>query len=219
MEKRNRRSLWAGLSLLGAFGLWTGLVRLVDVRAIGPKESSVGFGAVNGAFHQWTGVHWGLYAVTDWLGLVPIGIALGFAGLGLWQLIRRRGLTKVDRSILALGGFYLAVMAAYLLFEKVVVNYRPVLIGGNLEVSYPSSTTLLVLCVIPTAMMQLKSRIPNPAVCRGVLGILGGFAVFMTAGRLISGVHWLSDIVGGGLLSAGLVEVYAFGARQEGRSR
>ena len=99
-------------------------------------------------------------------------------------------------------------MAMYLLFEEVVINYRPVLIDGNLEASYPSSTTMLALCVLPTAMMQLKNRIRRRAVRRTVLVVLGVFTAFMVAGRLISGVHWLTDIIGGALLSVGLVLLY-----------
>lgn len=153
-------------------------------------------------------MHWALYTLTDWLGLVPIGIALGFAVLGLVQLIRRKSLLKVDRDILILGGFYIVVLAAYLLFETVVINFRPVLIDGKLEASYPSSTTMLALCVLPTAMIQLKTRIRGDAVRRAILGIFVAFTVFMVVGRLLSGVHWLSDIVGGVLLSAGLVPLY-----------
>ena len=103
----------------------------------------------------------------------------------------------MDRSILVLGGFYIVVMAMYLLFEEVVINYRPVLIDSNLESSYPSSTTMLALCVLPTAMMQLKSRIRHIAVRRAVLVTLGALTAFMVVGRLISGVHWLTDIIGG----------------------
>ena len=86
------------------------------------------------------------------------------------------------------------------------------MIDGKLEASYPSSTTMLALCVLPTAMMQLKTRIHGDAVRRAVLVILAAFSVFMVVGRLISGVHWLSDIVGGVLLSAGLVSLYALAA-------
>ena len=154
MERKNKKMLALGASLVAAFALWTVLVRFVDVRAIGPEGSSVGFAALNGFVHELTGVNWLLYTVTDWLGLVPIAAALGFAILGLVQLIKRKSLWKVDRSILALGVFYIVVIAAYVFFEMVVINYRPTLIEGYLEASYPSSTTMLVTCVMPTAAMQ-----------------------------------------------------------------
>ena len=219
MKKKNTKILSAALGALAAFALWTVLLRFVDVQPIGPDGSRVGFASINGAFHALTGVHWTLYTLTDWLGLVPIGIAIGFAVLGLVQLLRRKSLLKVDRDILLLGGFYLVVLAVYVLFETVVINYRPVLIGGKLEASYPSSTTVLALCILPTAMMQLQTRIRREAVRRAVLGILAAFTVFMVAGRLISGVHWLSDITGGVLLSAGLVMLYAFAMKREDGGR
>lgn len=111
---------------------------------------------------------------------------------------------------LVLGGFYIIVMALYLLFEVFIINYRPVLIDGHLEASYPSSTTMLVLCVIPTAMMQLNSQILNQTFRKVILGFLVIFTAFMVIGRLISGVHWFTDIVGGILLSTGLVVLYHF---------
>ena len=212
MKKQNKKPLWIGLASLAAFALWTGLVCCVDVRPIGPQGTTVGFAALNGAFHRLTGVHWALYTITDWLGLVPLGIALGFAALGLAQLLRRKRLCRVDRSILALGGLYLAVLAAYLLFEHAAINARPVLIGGQLEVSYPSSTTMLALCVLPAAMLQCKARIRNAVACKITRGALAALTVFLVLGRLLSGVHWLSDILGGALLSAGLVALYTFAA-------
>lgn len=163
---------------------------------------------MNGWFHQLTGVHMFLYAITDWLELVPFGFMLAFALLGLLQWVRRKKLLRVDADLLLLGGFYLAVLAFYLLFEFLAINERPVLIGGALEVSYPSSTTLLVLCVMPTAMMQLHRRIRWPAVLHILLPLLAAFTALMVVGRLISGVHWLSDIIGSILLSAGLVLLY-----------
>lgn len=107
-----------------------------------------------------------------------------------------------------LGGFYILVIASYLFFEKFVINYRPVLIEGNLEASYPSSTTLLVLCIMPTAMMQLNTRIRNNTTKKVILSLLAIFTAFMVIGRLISGVHWFTDIIGGVLLSTGLVMLY-----------
>ena len=194
--------------MLAVFVLWTVLICFVDVQAIGPEGSSVGFSTINGFIHELTGANWFLYTVTDWLGLVPIGVAFGFAVLGLVQWIKRKSLLKVGRSILTLGGFYIVVMAVYILFEIVVINYRPTLINGHLEASYPSSTTMLVMCVMPTAMMQLRARIKNDLFRRCVMFAIAVFIAFMVIGRLVSGVHWISDIIGGVLLSAGLVMMY-----------
>lgn len=206
--KRIRKKLIVSMCLLAAFVLWTVAICFVDVQAIGPQGSSVGFAKINLFFHNLTGVNLGLYNITDWLGLVPIGVAFSFAILGLAQWIKRKKLAKVDRSLLVLGGFYITVMAVYFLFETVVINYRPVLIGGYLEVSYPSSTTLLVMCVMSTAIMQLRTRIKNKIFRRCVLLIIVLFIAFMVIGRLVSGVHWLTDIIGGALISSALVMMY-----------
>ena len=208
MEKKNKKRLVLGAGLVVAFVLWTVLVCFVDVRTIGPEGSSVGFATLNGFVHELTGVNWLLYTVTDWLGLVPIAAALGFAILGLVQLIKRKSLWKVDHSILALGVFYIVVMAAYVFFEMVVINYRPTLIEGYLEASYPSSTTMLVMCIMPTAAMQLNARIKNTVFRRCVIITIIVFIAFMVIGRFLSGVHWITDIIGGALFSAGVVTTY-----------
>ena len=194
--------------MLAAFLLWTVAIRFFDMQAIGPQKSTVGFATINHFVHNLTGVHMVLYTVTDWLGLVPLMIVMGFGTLGLFQWIKRKHLLKVDYSLLVLGGFYIVVIAVYILFEILIVNYRPVLINGYLEASYPSSTTMLVMCVMPTAIMQFNSRIKNDILKRCVSSAIIVFIAFVVIGRLISGVHWFTDIVGGTLLSAGLVLMY-----------
>lgn len=208
VRKKVKKNLVISLSLLAAFALWTIALIFIDVQAIGPGSSSVGLATINAAFHSLTGVHMVLYTITDWLGLIPVAFGFGFTVLGLVQWCKRKSLFKVDFSILMLGVFYIAVLAAYLFFESHVVNYRPVLINGYLEASYPSSTTMLVMCVMHTAMMQLNSRIQNAAFRQCVRILIALFIGFMVIGRLLSGVHWLTDIIGGALLSAGLVMVY-----------
>ena len=210
MKKGNQKQFYFAVSFLVAFVLWTAAIRIVDVKAIGPQNTTVGFATVNGFFHQLTGVHMSLYTITDWFGLVPLGFVAGFGVLGLVQWVKRKHFWKVDHSILTLGGLYIAVMAVYLLFERFVVNYRPVLIGGVLEASHPSSTTVLVMCVMPTAIMQLNTRIQSSLLKGWVISAITVFTVFTVAGRLLSGVHWLTDIIGGILLSAGLVMLYQF---------
>ena len=211
-----RKSFCVPIGLLVLFILWTLVVCFVDVRPIGPHNSSVGLAGINQFFHSLTGVNFLLYHITDWLGLVPVGVCIGFGILGLSQWIRRKNLSKVDWSILVLGGFYIVTIGVYLLFEYVVINYRPVLIAEVLEVSYPSSTTLLTMCVMPTAAMQLHLRIQNSAIRRCVIVAILTFTAFMVLGRILSGVHWITDIIGGGLLSGGLVMLYHFVTQLKG---
>ena len=208
MKKESQRNFYIAICMLVAFLLWTVAIQFVDMQEIGPRESTVGFATINHFVHTLTGVHMSLYTITDWLGLVPLMFVMGFGTLGLIQWIKRKHLLKVDYSILVLGGFYIVVMAVYVLFEMFVVNYRPVLINGYLETSYPSSTTMLVMCVMPTAIMQFNARIKNDILKRCVSSTIIAFIVFMVIGRLISGVHWFTDIVGGALVSAGLVLMY-----------
>ena len=205
---KEKRNLLAGAGLIGAFALWTVLIRWVDVQAVGQNGTKIGFADFNVWFHQLTGVHMTLYTITDWLGLVPIFICLCFGVLGLVQLIKRRSLLSVDPDILLLGIYYVQVIACYLIFEMIPVNYRPVLIEGRLEASYPSSTTLLVLSVMPTLWFQANRRVSNAMIRKAVAVFVIAFSAFMVIGRLISGVHWATDIIGSVLLSAGLYMLY-----------
>ena len=214
MKSKNKQKIYLAIAvaLLGVFLLFTAIALRVDVKPIGPNGSSVGLSTVNDAFRKALGTTEGYnelwYGISELAGLIPLAVAACCAILGFCQAIKRKSLLKVDGSILTLGVFYLVVMAAYLFFEVYVVNYRPVLIEGRLEASYPSSTTMLVMCVMPTAMMQLNARIKNRTLRKCVAFVITAFTVFMIVGRLVSGVHWLTDIIGGALLSAGLVMMY-----------
>ena len=191
MEKNWKKGLAAGVILLLAFVLWTVLIMTVDVQPIGL-----------------TGVHMKIYTVTDWLGLVPIAVCACFGVLGLMQWIKRRSLKKVDPDIILLGIYYILVILGYLFFEMVPINRRPVLIEGVLEASYPSSTTLLVLSVMPTLVFQANRRINNEKTRKTVVILSVLFAAFMVIGRTVAGVHWLTDILGAVLLSSGLYLIY-----------
>jgi len=208
MRKRNVINFTVTGALFSIFTLFTILLMYVDVKPIGPKETCVGFATLNKGVSEVLGVNMALYNITDWFGVVAVLLALGFAILGLVQLIKRKSLKRVDSSILVLGGFYSLIIAAYVFFEINIINYRPVLIQGNLEASYPSSTTMLVICVISTAMMQFNRLIKVKKARITVNTITALFGGLVIVGRLLSGVHWLTDIIGGVLLSSALVMLY-----------
>ena len=197
-----------GCLLITGFLVWTWMIQNIDVQPVGVNGTEIGFAVLNLWFHELTGVHMKLYTFTDWLGLIPVFVCMIFAGMGFVQLIRRRSLWKVDKDIIILGVYYVIVILGYLIFEMYPVNYRPILIDGRIEASYPSSTTLLVLSVMPTLIEQVNRRmkegVPKKIVTTGTVI----FIVFVVMGRLISGVHWFTDIVGAIILSTGLFCIY-----------
>ena len=205
---KRKKLLWTGIALMLLFILWTVLIRCVDVQPVGPEGTKVGFAAWNVRLHDLTGVHMFLYTITDWLGLVPIFICGCFGIIGLCQWIQRKKLFRVDPDILLLGVYYLLVIACYLFFEMIPVNYRPILIDGYLEASYPSSTTLLVLSVMPTMKFQADRRCKKQPLGYLATAFVFLFSAFMLIGRLMAGVHWATDIIGSVLLSAGLFLLY-----------
>ena len=208
MEKLKRRYWLKGIVLLGLFVVWTILVTKFDVVYNELTGTSIGFGTMNLKVHAWTGVNWTLYHITDWLGLIPVLLCVVFGGLGLIQWIQRKGLRHVDQDLIWLGLYYVIVIILYLFFEMVPINYRPVLIEGRLEASYPSSTTLLSLCVMLSVMYQIHQRWNHKGLRYLGMGLSGMFMIFMIAGRILSGVHWITDIVGSILLGIGLFFIY-----------
>jgi len=208
MEKKAKNQLILGTSLLAVFILFTMSLTVVDVQPIGPEGSYMAYADMNKAVHELFGVNMALYNITDWAGVAAILIAFGFAILGLVQWIKRKHIWKVDSSILALGAFYLLVFGVYAFFEFHVINRRPILINGVLEASYPSSTTMLAMCILPTAMMQFCRLIKNTKIRNAVNTLCGLFTAFMVIGRLICGVHWFTDIFGGSLFGIAAILLY-----------
>ncbi len=208
MNKRVRINFYVTGVLFILFCLFTAAVQMIDVKPIGPEQSAVGFAAINGAVAGWIGVDLFWYELTDWLGIIAILAALGFAALGVRQLIKHRSIKRVDRGILVLGASYAMTVAAYVFFEVCIVNYRPVIIGGGLEASYPSSHSMVVVVIMATAMMQCR-RLTGRKVVRGLVDAVSILVMVITVfGRIISGVHWFTDIVGGLLLAAVLIMFY-----------
>lgn len=210
MSKKAKGFLWAAIALMAAFVGFTLIVKFVGVEAIGPNGSEVGLAELNSKMREVFGSHESWERYTKYLGYLAIVIGLCFALIGLVQLIKGRSLRAVDKDIYCLGAFYADLAIVYVLFEKLVINYRPVLEDGELAASYPSSHTILIVGILVTAAVQICNRVRNRAI--RILGssfaaVLAVVAVF---GRLISGVHWFTDIVGALILVGSLICEYCF---------
>lgn len=154
-EKRQRFRIAICLFLL--FILFTICLREIDVQKVGPLHSKVGFATINQLIFNTVGVHPFWYHLTEILGLFPIIIMGYFAAYGFWQLLVRKKLSLIDKDILCLGFLYMVVAVCYIFFLKVVINYRPLLVEGQLEASYPSSHTILAITVLLSAFYVFQS--------------------------------------------------------------
>ncbi|MBQ6510877.1 phosphatase PAP2 family protein [Candidatus Saccharibacteria bacterium] len=188
--------------------IFTILTKNIDVKPIGPESSAVGFATWNLAVHQGFGFNETLYKITEILGYLLFGFVLVYAILGLAQLVKRKSFFKVDRGIICFGALILAMLAVYVLFDKLALNFRPVILDGELEPSYPSSHTLFALCIAGGVILLNKGTFANSKFAK-IISIAAMFlASFTVVGRMLSGVHWITDILGGILISAALVSIY-----------
>lgn len=208
MTKKQKILLILGTVTLLLFAAWTAAVLIFDRAPIGPLDSVVGFSRMNLAVHTVLGVSEGWYALSEVLGLAILAVAAGFALWGGIQLIRFRSFRRVDLHLYVLAALYAALGLVYVGFEVVVINFRPVLTEGVLEAAYPSSHTMLAICIAASAAIRLSSllpRLPGRIAAAGLAFI----AALTVIARLLSGMHWLSDIIGAILISTALLLFYA----------
>lgn len=203
---KNKKNILICILLVLLSIIYTLLVKYVDTSTIGPNGSVVGFSSLNSFVFNLTGNNMTLYKITEILGIIPILIALMYAVIGLIQVIDRKSL-KVDKELIALGILYVVVILIYVFFEKCIINYRPVIIDGVLEASYPSSHTLLSICICGSSLLINKYLFNNEKIYKyiNIISIIS--MVLIVLGRLLSGVHWASDIIGSIIISITLLKI------------
>lgn len=197
--------------MFGAFLVLIFLVKRVDVAAIGPEDTSIGLSHLNGLIHEFFGINMGWYKLTELFGVLAILVVAIFACLGLIQLFKEKSIAKVDKEILCLGGLYGVVLVTYAFFEKVIINYRPIIEEGaeHVEASFPSSHTMLIVTIFGTLLYVLDKYIKNEnlvKICKVACLVIIALTV---VGRLVCGVHWFTDIVGGCLISFCYISLFS----------
>ena len=205
MKKKN---IIISLCLILVCILYTIMIKNIDVAPIGPNNSSAGFSNINKFFHDLIGVNLIFYNITDILGLIPILMVVGYVVVGVVQLVKRKSILKVDKEIIITGVFYAVVLCIYVFFEKVIINYRPTLIDGVLEASYPSSHTLLSLCICGSTIILNNHLFKRIKIAKYENYVAFISMILILFGRIISGVHWFTDIVGGAIISITLLYIY-----------
>ena len=210
--ENTKKSFMIALILLVISIVFTILVTKVDVKPIGPVNpetnviSEVGFASINGAFHDKLGFNDTFYTVSKYAGYLALVLVVFYAFTGLIELLQKKSLKEVNKALYALAAFYVCVAVVYVLFEVMIINYRPVIMDGELEASFPSSHTLLALCVCGSSLIVSKYIVKKENF-RKLLNI-GSWIVMIlvVVTRVLSGVHWITDICGGILISLFMLE-------------
>lgn len=214
MKKTNaiRRNCIFSATFFGLFLLLIVLLCTVDVHPAGAVGNTVGLSHINDAVFDFCGSREVFYDLTEALGLVCFGVMFAMVLIGLTQWIRRKHLLSVDAEVLSLVPLYVDVVILYVFFELVVINLRPSFPYGALEeameASFPSTHTMMALCVFGSAPTVVK-KLCRSALWNSVLsGLLYALCTVMAVGRLLSGVHWFTDILGSVLLSVSMIFLY-----------
>lgn len=208
MNKRSiiNLSIAGGLFLL--FIVFTVIVKFVDVKIAGETLKEVGLATLNSSVFNALGKSsiWDLISVLS--GYVILLVPVIFATIALIQLIKRKNIKLIDKEYLILAGLYVVMAGFYVLFEVMVINYRPILVLGEVEASYPSSHTLLACVILGSALVLVLREIKKKPLKISLISAIGVLFVIGVIGRLLSGMHWLTDIIAGLILGSALVMLY-----------
>lgn len=208
MKQNTLTKFLAAAVVLLLFVLFTVCLTGVDVRPVGPQNSYVGFASLN----DWVFKHIGTSEIwdkiTDVIALLAMALAAAFAGTGLWQWIKGKSLKAVDPCLIVLGIFYIMMVAFYVAFEFIVINYRPVLVDGALEASYPSSHTFVALFIFFSGLPVVNRLVKKQTWRMWINLLLIVLSVVMIVGRVLSGMHWTTDVLGAFLLALGMALLY-----------
>ena len=209
MNRENKNTYFNALILFCAYIFFTITAMRFDRLSIGPNESIVGFSTVNLFFKNLLGYNPLFYKISSILGYGIILITVMFFVYTIFDIIKNKSLSKIDRSLFFLMVYYFLLVIVYIIFDKVVViNYRPVILKTTLEPSYPSTHTFLAIAIMSAANTQFRLKIKDVDLCSKVNIIFTIYTFAVVFSRFLSGVHWFSDIIGGILLGAAFGILY-----------
>ncbi len=188
--------------------VYTLLIKFVDVRGIAADGSNVGFASINSFFKDLLPFNKTWYEISNVLGFIAILIAVLYAMLGCYQLVQVKKISKVDKRLLILAGFYIVFAILYVVFDKVAINYRPVMIDGEVEASFPSTHTMLAICICGSSLLVSKYFVTHKEIRKYIDVMSWGLMIFIVIARVLAGVHWITDIIGGIIISLLLLMIF-----------
>jgi len=129
-----------------------------------------------------------------------------FAILGLYQLIKRKSLKKVDRELLWAILPLVLMAITYIVFDKFfILNVRP---DGSGEPSFPSTHAMVVATIFFITAIILPKYIKSKTACAILDLMMVALLVFVCVGRVLANMHWISDVIGGLVFATIFATIY-----------
>ena len=164
---------------------------------------------MNDAIFEFFGFNQTWKTITDILLIGVLALVAVLAVCGLVQLIKRRSLKAVDAELTAMIPSLALVAVIYYVFEKVwILNYRPVLVNGLAEPSFPSTHALITTTVLGMLVFALPKYIKSRKLRVLIDVALIAVILVMAFGRVASGMHWATDALAGVIFGFDLALVY-----------
>lgn len=199
-------SITAGLFLV--FAIFTILVKFVDTSVVATTGTQIGLSSINKPLFDFFGANetWG--TISTLLFVIAGVVVLTLATIAVVEMIKSKSLFKINHKLLLVALLYVLTAIFYVIFEFVIINYRPLLDEGLIKASYPSSHTLLICVVCLSACLIVPDYIKSNPLKITITTILCLISVLAPITRLLAGMHWFTDVVASIILSLALVMLY-----------
>lgn len=133
--------------------------------------------------------------MSDLIFYVTFIVVIYAFSIGLYQLIKKKSLYKVDKSIIIFGIALVIAIIVWLLFDKVIeLNIRPT---HKIEGSFPSTHVMLATFFALSCHGFLCLRDQDKLIKYSSLVLAIIIIVIVTITRVIAGVHYITDVCGG----------------------
>lgn len=191
-----RKSLDIIISILWLILLiFTILVSFVDVKIFNVTNTKIGLYSLNKIFLVNSINSNYINIISNGIFLICLLVIILMLLLITFEYFKTK---KINKNNLNFFIHFLIMVLIWIIFDKIlIINYRPILINGNIEGSYPSTHVMVSTFVLLFLSDQLKKIFKNDKIFY-IISI--GLIIIQSISRILLTMHWFTDIIGGLLI-------------------
>lgn len=191
-----RKSLDIIISILWLILLiFTILVSFVDVKIYNVTNTEIGLYSLNKIFLVNSINSNYINIISNGIFLICLLVIILMLLLITFEYFKTK---KINKNNLNFIIHFLIMVLIWIIFDKIlIINYRPILINGNIEGSYPSTHVMVSTFVLLFLSDKLKKIFKNDKIFY-IISI--GLIIIQSISRILLTMHWFTDIIGGLLI-------------------